>query len=100
MTGFSLFQSTGLADIVDVCIILSIALGAFSLMWMDYKNYLEEYDNKHFHILDFVLKEQLYIFIFLVFAFLIGGEMLLKAYVKQLSSVFSDKRFVRTILFL
>lgn len=82
MTGFSLFQSTGLADIVDVCIILSIALGAFSLMWMDYKNYFEEYDNKHFHILDFVLKEQLYIFIFLVFAFLIGGgEMLLKAYV-------------------
>ena len=47
MTGFSLFQSTGLADIVGVCIILSIALGAFSLMWMDYKNYLEEYDNKH-----------------------------------------------------
>lgn len=42
MTGFSLFQSTGLADIVGVCIILSIALGAFSLMWMDYKNYLEE----------------------------------------------------------
>ncbi len=57
MTGFSLFQSTGLADIVGVCIILSIALGAFSLMWMDYRNYLEEYDNKHFHILDFVLKE-------------------------------------------
>lgn len=23
-----------------------------SLMWMDYKNYLEEYDNKHFHVLD------------------------------------------------
>ena len=75
MTGFSLFQSTGLADIVGVCIILSIALGAFSLMWMDYKNYLEEYDNKHFGI-----KEQLYIFIFLVFAFLVGGEMLLDAY--------------------
>lgn len=29
MTGFSLFQSTGLADIVGVCIILSIALGLF-----------------------------------------------------------------------
>lgn len=29
MTGFSLFQSTGLADIVGVCIILSIALGGF-----------------------------------------------------------------------
>ena len=52
MTGFSLFQSTGLADIVGLCIILSIALGAFSLLWMDYKNYLEEYDNKHFHVLD------------------------------------------------
>ena len=23
-----------------------------SMMWMDYKNYLEEYDNKHFHVLD------------------------------------------------
>ena len=80
MTGFSLFQSTGLADIVGVCIILSIALGAFSLMWRDYKNDLEENDNKYFRVLDFILKEQLYIFIFLVLAFLIGGEMLLYAY--------------------
>ena len=80
MTGFSLFQSTGLADIVGVCIILSIVLGALSLMWRDYKNYLEENDDKHFHVLDFVLKEQLYIFIFLVLAFLVGGEMLLQAY--------------------
>ena len=80
MTGFPLFQSTGLADIVGLCIILSIALGAFSLMWMYYKKYLEEYDSKHFHVLDFVLKEQLYIFIFLVLAFLVGGEMLLKAH--------------------
>ena len=80
MTGFSLFQSTGLADIVGVCIILSIALGAFSLMWRDYKNDLEENDNKYFRVLDFILKEQLYIFIFLVLAFLIGGEMLLHAY--------------------
>ena len=80
MTGFSLLQSTGLADIVGVCIILSIALGAFSLMWRDYKNDLEENDNKYFRVLDFILKEQLYIFIFLVLAFLIGGEMLLHAY--------------------
>ena len=80
MTGFSLFQSTGLADIVGVCIILSIALGAFSLMWRDYKNDLEENDNKYFRVLDFILKEQLYIFIFLVLAFLVGGEMLLQAY--------------------
>ena len=80
MTSFSLFQSTGLADIVGVCIILSIALGAFSLMWRDYKNDLEENDNKYFRVLDFILKEQLYIFIFLVLAFLIGGEMLLHAY--------------------
>ncbi len=80
MTGFTLFQSTDLADIAGVCIILSIALGAFSLMWKDYKNNLEEDDNKHFRVLDFVLKEQVYIFIFLVFAFLVGGEMLLQAY--------------------
>ena len=75
-----LLQSTDLADIVGVCIILSIALGAFSLMWRDYKNDLEENDNKYFRVLDFILKEQLYIFIFLVLAFLIGGEMLLHAY--------------------
>jgi hypothetical protein len=80
MTGFSLLQSTDLAEIVGVCIILSIVLGALSLMWRDYKNYLEENDDKHFHVLDFVLKEQLYIFIFLVLAFLVGGEMLLQAY--------------------
>ena len=80
MTGFSLLQSTDLAEIVGVCIILSIVLGALSLMWKDYKNYLEENDDKHFHVLDFVLKEQLYIFIFLVLAFLVGGEMLLQAY--------------------
>ena len=80
MTGFSLLQSTDLAEIVGVCIILSIVLGALSLMWRDYKNYLEENDDKHFHVLDFVLKEQLYIFIFLVLAFLVGGEMLLDAY--------------------
>ena len=80
MTGFSLLQSTDLAEIVGVCIILSIVLGALSLMWRDYKNYLEENDDKHFHVLDFVLKEQLYIFIFLVLSFLVGGEMLLQAY--------------------
>ena len=80
MTGFSLLQSTDLAEIVGVCIILSIVLGALSLMWRDYKNYLEENDDKHFHVLDFVLKEQLYIFIFLVLAFLVGGEMLLQAH--------------------
>ena len=80
MTGFSLLQSTDLAEIVGVCIILSIVLGALSLMWRDYKNYLDENDDKHFHVLDFVLKEQLYIFIFLVLAFLVGGEMLLQAY--------------------
>ena len=80
MTGFSLLQSTDLAEIVGVCIILSIVLGALSLMWRDYKNYLEENDDKHFHVLDFVLKKQLYIFIFLVLAFLVGGEMLLQAY--------------------
>ena len=80
MAGLSLLQSTDLADIVGVCIILSIALGAFSLMWRDYKNDLEENDNKYFRVLDFILKEQLYIFIFLVLAFLIGGEMLLHAY--------------------
>ena len=55
-------------------------IGGFVPHVEDYKNYLEENDDKHFHVLDFVLKEQLYIFIFLVLAFLVGGEMLLQAY--------------------
>lgn len=80
MTVFSLFQSTGLADIVGVCIILSIALGAFSLMWMDCKKHLAEYDNKHFHVLNFVLNKEVYIFIFLVLGFLVGSMLLQKAY--------------------
>ena len=100
MTGFSLLQSTDLADIVGVCIILSIALGAFSLMWRDYKNDLEENDNKYFRVLDFILKEQLYIFIFLVLAFLIGGGDVAACLYVAVLFYFSDKRFVSTILFL
>ena len=71
------FQTMTLADIVGVFIIFSIAFGVFALMWMDYKRYLEESSSNHFRILEFVKKEQVYIFLFLMFLFLIGGEMLL-----------------------
>ena len=77
MGDFHVFQTMTLADMVGVFIILSIALGVFALMWMDYKRYLEESESIHFRILEFVKKEQLFIFLFLMFLFLIGGEVIL-----------------------
>lgn len=63
MTGFSLFQSTGLADIVGVCIILSIALGAFSLMWMDYKTILRSMTTSIF--MSWILSQGAVVYIYL-----------------------------------
>lgn len=76
--GKEVFQTMTLADMVGVFIIFSIAFGVFALMWMDYKRYLEEESSSsRFRILEFVKKEQLYIFLFLMFVFLIGGEIIL-----------------------
>lgn len=76
--GNDILQTMTLADIVGVFIIFSIAFGVFALMWMDYKRYLEEESSSSsFRILEFVKKEQLYIFLFLMFVFLIGGEIIL-----------------------
>ena len=72
----SILQTMTLADIVGVILIMVIALSAFSLMWIDYRVYMEDH-NKHFRLFDFIRKEQLYLFLFLMFFFLIGGEMLL-----------------------
>nr|WP_295287708.1 hypothetical protein [uncultured Prevotella sp.] len=47
---------------------------------MDCKKHLAEYDNKHFHVLNFVLNKEVYIFIFLVLGFLVGSMLLQKAY--------------------
>lgn len=76
--GNDILQTMTLADIVGVFIIFSIAFGVFALMWMDYKRYLEEEgSSSSFRITEFVKKEQLYIFLFLMFVFLIGGEIIL-----------------------
>lgn len=73
----SIFQTMTLSDLVGVFIIFSIAFGVFALMWMDYKRYLDDEESAHFRFLEFVKKEQLYVFLFLMFLFLIGGEMML-----------------------
>lgn len=76
--GNDILQTMTLADMVGVFIIFSIAFGVFALMWMDYKRYLEEESSSSsFRFLEFVRKEQLYIFLFLMFVFLIGGEIIL-----------------------
>lgn len=41
MENYSVLQTMTLADIVGVFLILVIALGSFSLMWIDYSVYLE-----------------------------------------------------------
>lgn len=41
MENYSVLQTMTLADIVGVFLILVIALGSFSLMWIDYRVYLE-----------------------------------------------------------
>ena len=76
----SILQTMTLADIVGVILIMVIALGAFSLMWIDYRVYMEDH-NKRFRLFDFIRKEQLYLFLFLMFLFLIGGEMLLYLFI-------------------
>lgn len=79
MENYSVLQTMTLADIVGVFLILVIALGLFSLMWIDYRVYLENH-NKKLRLFDFIRKEQLYLFLFLMFIFLIGGEILLYSY--------------------
>ncbi len=80
MENYSVLQTMTLADIVGVFLILVIVLGSFSLMWYrDYSVYLEDH-NKQFRLFDFIRKEQLYLFLFLMFLFLIGGEILLYSY--------------------
>ena len=72
------------ADIMGAFIILVLVIGIFVLMWFDYRRYLDEQVTKYrrqphtgFSLKKFVKREQLYIFLFLMFLFLIGGEMLL-----------------------
>lgn len=72
------------ADMVGAFIIIMLVVGIFTLMWIDYKRYLDEQATKYrrkekvgFKIEEFIKTEQLYIFLFLMFLFLIGGEILL-----------------------
>jgi len=72
---FSLSAQT--ADIIGVVILLALAIGLLCVMWCDYRRYLRNYSRHRSGFFDFLKREQLYIFLFLTFLFLIGGEMLL-----------------------
>lgn len=65
------------ADMVGVAILLVLAIGLACVMLFDYRRFLREHTHHRSGCLDFLKREQLYIFLFLMFLFLIGGEMLL-----------------------
>lgn len=72
---FALSHHAG--DLVGVILILVIAVGVSCLMWIDYRKYLDEHTKKQFRFLDFIKREQLFLFLFLMFFFLIVGQLIL-----------------------
>ena len=72
---FSLTTHT--ADAVGVALLLVLFAGLAIVMWLDYRRYLRDHSRHRSGFFDFLKREQLYIFLFLMFLFLIGGEMLL-----------------------
>ena len=64
-------------DLVGVILILVIAICVSCLMWIDYRKYLDEHVRKRFRFLDFIKREQLFLFLFLMFFFLIVGQLVL-----------------------
>ena len=73
----NLFALSNIGDIVGVMLIVVIAIGAGHLIWKDYNRTREGNRRQRVKFWDFIKKEQLYIFLFLMFLFLIGGEILL-----------------------
>ncbi len=69
--------SSHVADMVGLLLLVFIAIGVGILMWLDYQRYSEEHLHRRFDIWEFIRQEQLYLFLFLTFFFLIGGELLL-----------------------
>ncbi len=65
------------ADTIGVVLLLVLALGLALVMYLDYRRYLDEHSHHRAGFADFLKREQLYICLFLLFLFLIGGEMLL-----------------------
>lgn len=72
-----LFAFHNIGDIIGFMLIAVIAVGAGCLIWDDYNRTREESRRRPLNFWDFVKKEQLYIFLFLMFLFLIGGEIFL-----------------------
>lgn len=64
-------------DLVGIILILMIAIGVSCLMWIDYRKYLDEHTKMRFRFLDFIKREQLFLFLFLLFSFLIVGQLIL-----------------------
>ena len=76
-TTFSI--STHTADIIGIALLVLLFAGLALTMLFDYRRYLRDHSRHRSGFLDFLKQEQLYIFLFLMFLFLIGGEMLLYA---------------------
>lgn len=72
-----LLVSVHWTNITGMFLIAIIAIGVACLIWNDYKKVQNEQCHVQFHIGDFLKKERLYIFLFWMFFFLIGGELLL-----------------------
>lgn len=73
----NLFALNNISDIVGVMLIVVIAIGAGYLIWNDYNRTREGSRRQPIKFIEFIKKEQLYIFLLLMFLFLIGGEILL-----------------------
>jgi len=77
MVDFSILEPTNLTDAVGIFLIVVVAIAAISLLWLDYRHYIEKYRKRKFRFIEFVKNEELYLFLLLMFVFLIGGEILL-----------------------
>lgn len=66
-----------MADVVGVLLIILVAIGVGVMMWVDYRKFLHEHIHRHFRLSEFIKREHIFIVLFLLFLFLIGGELLL-----------------------
>lgn len=69
--------SEHVTDLVGVAIIIAIAIGVGLMMWIDYHKFLQEHLHHKFSFWEFIKREQIFIVLFLLLLFLMGGEIFL-----------------------
>ena len=77
MVDLSLLKPMTLADVVGVILIVMVVVAVLTMLWIDYRHYIEKYRKRKFSFIKFIKNEELYLFLLLMFVFLIGGEILL-----------------------